>query len=136
MSFLSLGDHEYVSLVTRRRTGAPVPTPVWIVRDGDELLVWTRSDSGKVKRLRNDPRVTLAPCDVRGRVADAAPAAAGTARLLEDSAGLTRVRRAMARKYGWKFRLMDSGGAVLRLGRRPHTGIAVRPEPSADGPQP
>lgn len=126
MSSRPLGDHEYVSLATHRRSGTPVPTPVWAVRDGDELLVWTRSDSGKVKRLRNDPAVTVTPCDVRGNVADGAETVPGTARLLEDAAGLRRVRRAMAGKYGWKFRLVDSGGALLRLGKRPHTGIAVR----------
>lgn len=126
MSSRLLGDHEYVSLATHRRSGTPVPTPVWAVRDGDELLVWTRSDSGKVKRLRNDTHVTVTPCDVRGRIDDGAAAVPGTARLLEDAAGLRRVRRAMAGKYGWKFRLVDSGGALLRFGKRPHTGIAVR----------
>lgn len=129
-----LGDHEYVSLATRRRSGTPVPTPVWAVRDGAELLVWTRSDSGKVKRLRNDRRVTVTPCDVRGHVADGAETVAGTAHLLEDAAGLKRVRRALTGKYGWKFRLVDSGGALLRLGKRPHTGIAVRLADEPAGP--
>ncbi|EST37102.1 hypothetical protein N566_14845 [Streptomycetaceae bacterium MP113-05] len=126
MSSRPLGDHEYVSLATHRRDGTPVPTPVWAVPDGGELLVWTRSDSGKVKRLRNDVTVTVTPCDVRGRVADGAETVRGTARLLEDAAGLRRVRRVMTGKYGWKFRLIDTGGALLRLGKRPHTGIAVR----------
>ena len=58
----------YVSLTTFRRTGIPVSTPVWAAPDGDTLVVWTRADSGKVKRLRHTPRVTVAPCDVRGRV--------------------------------------------------------------------
>jgi uncharacterized protein len=126
MSSQPLGDHEYVSLTTLRRSGAGVPTPVWAAPDGDELLVWTRSDSGKVKRLRNDDRVTVTPCDVRGRTAEDARTVEGTARLLEDSAELRRVRRALADKYGWKFRLVDSGGTLLRLGKRPHTGIAIR----------
>ncbi|MDK1474735.1 PPOX class F420-dependent oxidoreductase [Streptomyces sp. 549] len=116
----------YVSLVTFRRDGTPAPTPVWGVPDGDELLVWTRSDSWKVKRLRRDARVTVTPCDARGRVAEGAEAAEGTGRLLEDRAGLARVRRAMARKYGWRFRIVDGGGALMRLGKRPHVGIAVK----------
>lgn len=126
MSSGSLGDHEYVSLATHRRTGTPVSTPVWAACEGAELLVWTRTDSGKVKRLRNDPRVTVTPCDVRGRVPDGARPVPGAARLLTDGEGLRRVRRALAGKYGWKFRLIDSGGALLRLGKRPHTGIAIR----------
>ena len=135
MSPTPLGDHEYVSLATHRRSGTPVPTPVWAARDGAELLVWTRSDSGKVKRLRNDPRVTVTPCDVRGRVTDGVQAVPGTARLIEDADGLRRVRRALAGKYGWKFRLIDSGGALLRLGKRPHTGIAVHLENEPAPPQ-
>ncbi|MFH8679630.1 PPOX class F420-dependent oxidoreductase [Streptomyces lydicus] len=115
----------YVSLVTYRRDGTPVATPVWAVADGDELLVWTRDDSWKVKRLRREGRVTVTPCDVRGRIAEGTPSVEGTGRLLEDAAGLGRVRRAMARKYGLRFRLLDGVGALVRGGRRPHVGISV-----------
>ncbi|MFE1766682.1 PPOX class F420-dependent oxidoreductase [Streptomyces angustmyceticus] len=115
----------YVSLVTYRRSGAPVATPVWAVAEGDELLVWTRDDSWKVKRLRNDARVTVTPCDVRGRIAEGVRAVEGTGRLLEGKDALGRVRRAMAGKYGLRFRLMDSVGALVRGGKRPHVGISV-----------
>lgn len=115
----------YVSLVTHRRNGTGVPTPVWAVADGDELLVWTREDSWKVRRLRRDQRVTVTACDVRGRTAEDAETVPGTARLLEEPDELARLRRAMRRKYGWQFRLLDSGGALLRRGRRPHVGVAV-----------
>ncbi|WP_435603919.1 PPOX class F420-dependent oxidoreductase [Streptomyces sp. bgisy130] len=115
----------YVSLVTFRRSGTPVATPVWAVAEGAELLVWTRDDSWKVKRLRHDPRVTVTPCDVRGRIAEGARTVEGTGRLLEGVAGLGRVRKAMARKYGLRFRLMDVVGALVRGGKRPHVGISV-----------
>ncbi|NLU68176.1 PPOX class F420-dependent oxidoreductase [Streptomyces sp. HNM0574] len=115
----------YVSLVTHRRDGTPRATPVWAAEDGGELIVWTREDSWKVKRLRRDPRVTVTPCDARGRTAPDAAPVAGTARLLERPGELARVRRALARSYGWQFRLLDSGGALFRRGRRPHVGIAV-----------
>lgn len=115
----------YVSLVTYRKSGAPVATPVWAVAEGDELLVWTRDDSWKVKRLRNDARVTVTPCDVRGRIAEGAQTVEGTGRLLEGKDELGRVRRAMAGKYGLRFRLMDSVGALVRGGKRPHVGISV-----------
>ncbi|QIY54355.1 PPOX class F420-dependent oxidoreductase [Streptomyces sp. RPA4-5] len=115
----------YVSLVTFRRNGTPVATPVWAVAEGAELLVWTRDDSWKVKRLRHDPRVTVTPCDVRGRIAEGARTVEGTGRLLEGAAGLGRVRKEMARKYGLRFRLMDVVGALVRGGKRPHVGISV-----------
>ncbi|WP_314173774.1 PPOX class F420-dependent oxidoreductase [Streptomyces winkii] len=120
-----IADSRYVSLTTFKRDGTPVATPVWAVEDDGELLVWTRDDSGKVKRVRNGARVTVTPCDARGRTATGAEPAEGTARLMTEDGALDRVRRAMARKYGWQFRLTDSGAALFRLGKRPHIGIAV-----------
>jgi uncharacterized protein len=120
-----ISESPYVSLVTFRRNGTGVPTPVWAVEDEGELLVWTRDDSGKAKRLRNGSRVTVTPCDARGRTAEGAEPAEGTARLMTEEGGLERVRKAMARKYGWRFRIVDSGGALFRLGKRPHVGVAV-----------
>ena len=45
-----------------------MPTPVWVVGDGDALAIWTVRDSGKVKRIRRDGTVLVGPCDVRGRL--------------------------------------------------------------------
>ncbi|MFF3425475.1 PPOX class F420-dependent oxidoreductase [Streptomyces sp. NPDC002602] len=125
MNLEELGRGKYVSLTTFRKDGTPVATPVWAVVDGGELYVWTRSDSWKVKRIRNSGRVTVSPCDVRGRVEEGAPALPGEARLL-DEAGLKRVRGLMMRKYTWQFWLVDVPAAVVRRGKRPHTAIAVK----------
>ncbi|WP_346622936.1 PPOX class F420-dependent oxidoreductase [Blastococcus montanus] len=108
----SLPDSEYVSLTTFRRTGAPVATPVWAAADGGSLVVWTPADSGKVKRLRHTSRVTVAPCDVRGRVTG--PAVEGTAAFV-DRAEWPSALAAMRRAYGLKFTL---GNAVSRLWHR------------------
>lgn len=115
---------KYISLTTFRKDGSGVATPVWFAVEGGELYVWTRSDSWKVKRLRRDSRVTVTPCDVRGRVADGAESVEGAARLVEGP-HLAKVRKLLARKYTWQFWLVDWPAAVVRLGRRPHTGIAV-----------
>ncbi|WP_326700839.1 PPOX class F420-dependent oxidoreductase [Streptomyces sp. NBC_01754] len=124
MTLQDFARSEYVSLTTYRKDGTPVATPVWAAADGDVLYVWTRSDSWKVRRLRNDSRVRVTVCDVRGRIAEGAPSAEGTARLL-DEAGTAAVRGVLARKYTWKFWLVDVPATVVRLGKRPHTGIAV-----------
>lgn len=116
----------YVRLVTHRRDGTGVPTPVWAAEDGGELLVWTLRDSGKVKRLRRDGRVTLTPCTVRGKTAEDATPVEAHATVLDGAAHLTRVRAAIAAKYGWQFRLFDLLGKVRRSGRTPHVGLAVR----------
>src|ERR1019366_656853 len=55
-----------LALPTFCRNGDPVTTPVWFAADGDRLLVWTEAGSGKVKRLRANPAVTIAPCSVSG----------------------------------------------------------------------
>ncbi|MFE2378585.1 PPOX class F420-dependent oxidoreductase [Streptomyces sp. NPDC059398] len=120
----ALARSKYVSLTTFRRDGTPVATPVWAAMDSGELFVWTRTDSWKVKRLRRDSRVRVAVCDVRGRVAEGAPSAEGVARLLGE-ADTRRVRRLLRAKYTWQFVLVDVPGAIVRLGKRPHTGIAV-----------
>ena len=58
----------YISLETFKRNGEGVKTPVWFAQDGDVLYVYTDADSWKVKRMRNNPRVRVAACTVRGRV--------------------------------------------------------------------
>ncbi|SFF15501.1 PPOX class F420-dependent oxidoreductase [Blastococcus tunisiensis] len=103
---------EYVSLTTFRRTGVPVATPVWAAPDGDSLVVWTRADSGKVKRLRHTSRVTVAPCDVRGRVLG--PAVEATAEFVpppDHPGALAALRHA----YGLRFTL---GNAISRAWHR------------------
>ncbi|MFF3244776.1 PPOX class F420-dependent oxidoreductase [Streptomyces sp. NPDC002870] len=114
----------YISLATFRKDGTGVATPVWFAVDGGELFVWTGSGSWKVKRLRNDSRVVVTVCDARGRIAEGAPSAEGTARLL-DAAGTGEIRKLLARKYTWQFWLVDWPATVVRRGKRPQTGIAV-----------
>ncbi len=63
-----LGRERFVSITTSRRDGTPVATPVWVVAFDDHLYVWTGSQTGKVKRIRNNPAVILAPCTRRGTV--------------------------------------------------------------------
>ncbi|WP_327352289.1 PPOX class F420-dependent oxidoreductase [Streptomyces sp. NBC_01304] len=121
----ALGRAQYISLTTHRKNGTGVATPVWVTRDGDELYVWTKTNTWKVKRIRNNPRVVVAACDVRGRIAPGAPSAEGTARLLPES-DLPRLRKLLSAKYKLKYWLIDWPAAIVRLGKRPHTGIAIR----------
>jgi hypothetical protein len=69
-AFAALGDEEFVSLSTFRRSGVRVSSPMWVARDADALVMFTPQASGKVKRLRNDPCVELRPCGRFGRVED------------------------------------------------------------------
>jgi PPOX class probable F420-dependent enzyme len=58
----------YLSLTSYRRDGSPVATPVWFVVDGERLLVQTDAQAGKVKRIRRNAEVTVAPCTATGRL--------------------------------------------------------------------
>lgn len=124
MDLDTLGGARYVSITTYRKDGTGAATPVWAAVEGGELLIWTGRDTWKVRRLRRDDRVLLAPCDMRGRVAEDAPRAAGTARILDGEA-LVRVRKALARKYTWQFWLTDVPARVFRRGKQPHVCLAV-----------
>ena len=59
---------KYASLVSFKRDGTPVATPLWFVVDGDRLLAITDAHSAKVKRIRRNPEVVVAPCKPDGRV--------------------------------------------------------------------
>jgi hypothetical protein len=124
--------HQYVSLTTFRRSGEPVATPVWVARDGDEVVVITLDGVGKVKRLAHTSRVELRPCDVRGRVAADAPVWHGKGQVVRDHERLLAVRRAMSAKYPMARlgnSLEDTFGRWMR--RKPRAGIRISLETAA-----
>jgi PPOX class probable F420-dependent enzyme len=75
MSSLStpFDDYQYISLATFKKDGTPVPTPVWCAPLDGNIVVFTLRETYKVKRLRNDPRVRVARCDVRGKGEEIVP---------------------------------------------------------------
>ena|SRR5690348_124867 len=93
-TFDSLRRESYVDLVTYRKSGAPVHTPVWFAEHDGKLYVMTRSDSGKAKRIRNNPRVEVAPSNIRGKRSGSGISA--TARLAGDP---DFARRLIREKY-------------------------------------
>ncbi|HYN16195.1 MAG TPA: PPOX class F420-dependent oxidoreductase [Terriglobales bacterium] len=91
-----LQGQKYISLATFRRNGQEVRTPVWFAEQAGKLYVMTRSDSGKYKRIRNNPQVRLAPCTARGKVIGGW--SDGQARILNpEEEGIAR--QALAGKY-------------------------------------
>ncbi|MEH1098586.1 PPOX class F420-dependent oxidoreductase [Micromonospora sp. CPCC 205561] len=122
-----LAAEKYILLTTFRKDGRAVPTPVWAVRDGDALAVWSAADAGKVKRIRRSGDVTVAPCDVRGRPHGEAIAARAT---LHGPAETRRVRELIKQKYRLVGRL-SLLGSRLRRGEGGTVGIRVA---LVDGP--
>ncbi|KDN75713.1 pyridoxamine 5-phosphate oxidase [Streptomyces olindensis] len=106
-----LATGKYLLITSYRRNGTPVATPVWVVRDGDALGVWTPADSWKVKRIRNRPDILVGPCDARGNpTGDQVPATAEIC----DAATTARYRELIARKYGLTGRLTLLGSRLRR----------------------
>ncbi|MFI6932091.1 PPOX class F420-dependent oxidoreductase [Streptomyces sp. NPDC050287] len=116
-----LGAGKYLLLTSFRRNGTPVATPVWVVRDGDTLGVWTAADSGKVTRIRARGDVLVWPCDMRGHpTGDQIPATAE----ITDAATVARYRQLIKREYGVVGRLTLLGSR-LRRGLDGTVGIRV-----------
>jgi len=84
----------YLSLTTYRRDGRPVATPVWFVQAEGRLLVVTDGNSGKVKRIRNNPAVRVALCTASGRIRSRLMS--GTAEVQTE---VTAAEQLIARKY-------------------------------------
>ncbi|NLE80450.1 MAG: PPOX class F420-dependent oxidoreductase [Rhodococcus sp.] len=116
---------KYVLLTTFRKDGSPVATPLWAAREGDRLLMWTVTDSYKVKRIRRNPRVTVAVCDLRGNP-QGEPVDAQAEILGPDETDVAR--DAIARKYGvlgW----ITMKGSLLRRGKTGTIGLSITPVP-------
>src|SRR5690349_24432778 len=106
-----LATEKYVLLTTFRRDGRAVPTPLWVVPDGAGLAFWTPAGTGKVKRIRNSGRVTVAACDFRGNVNGEAIEAAAR---VGDAGDRRRVGEGLKRKYGLVGRLSLLGSRLRR----------------------
>jgi uncharacterized protein len=114
----SFRNDQYVSLVTTRRNGSDVHTPVWFAVDNDKLYVFTAANAGKVKRIRANQKVSVAVCSMRGEVTG--PLVSGTALVLDESKG-TYVHGLLNRKYTWKkkiFEFVESVPSVLRIRKK------------------
>jgi PPOX class probable F420-dependent enzyme len=111
-SIAQIRDCKRSLLITYRRDGTPVPTPVWAAEADSRLYVRTERKAGKAKRLRNDPRLLVAPCTVRGAPLGAPLEA--TARMLppEDEPLAERV---LAARYGFGRAIFEWAMDVLRV---------------------
>ena len=86
----------YISLETFKKNGEGVKTPVWFVLHANAFYVYTEAESWKVKRVRNNPRVRVAVCSMRGDIKS--PWLDGTASLIEGDERLA-ADKLLDRKY-------------------------------------
>ena len=114
---------QYVALTTYRLDGRAVVTPVWAAEREGRLLIFSNPAAGKMKRLRNSPRASVAPCTWNGTLTGAPLTA--TARILATDE-LGGMWSALVKKYGLQavvFRLYDRVRGLLRM--RVSAGIEV-----------
>lgn len=129
----ALGAQPFVDLVTFRRNGSPVHTPVWVSTDGTELFVSTFGDSGKVARAREQALVAVAACDGPGNLLPGAQYVAGRAVVLARSEFRPGVRAHRA-KYGRHFSIMWPARWLFRVAGHPRVWLLVRLTPEVGLP--
>ena len=119
---LHLAGEKYINLETYRKDGRGVRTPVWFVEsssgDGSILYVRTSDDTGKYKRIRNNPSVQIAPCDMRGSVKG--KWVKGEARIASEEAKL-KAFKMLEKKYGIIYKMTQ----IFMSGKN-YVAIAIR----------
>jgi PPOX class probable F420-dependent enzyme len=124
-AFAALGDEQFLSLTTFRRSGERVSTPMWVGQDGDGLIMFTPQASGKVKRLRNSLRVELRPCNRFGRVKDGVGLVVGMAEVLTDEDSRKRATGIIRRKYGLGYRVVMGIERLMKFGQEKRVTLRI-----------
>ena len=111
---------QYLSIESFRKDGRGVRTPVWFAEGDGVYYVYTLADSYKIKRIRNNPRIRIAPCDARGGVTGDCIEAPAT---ILDENGDRRAHELLNAKYGLIKRAMD---VISKLRQNKRAAIAIR----------
>ena len=110
----------YLNLESVKRDGTPVQTPVWFAKEHGILYIYTLANAGKVKRIRRNSRIRLAPCTMRGTVIGPWVEAEAT---IVDATTAAQGHALLRQKYGW---LKEIGDVFSRLLHRKRVVIAMR----------
>lgn len=129
MGLAAFRDHKYLSLETFKKSGEGVKTPVWfaadpardLAGDGAAIYIYTIGNTGKVKRIRNNGRVKIAPCTMRGELlGEWVNARAEIVTGEEATSGMELLNR---KYFPWKQLL----GLFALLSRRERVVMRIRP---------
>ncbi|MCX6016321.1 MAG: PPOX class F420-dependent oxidoreductase [Chloroflexales bacterium] len=117
MAFENLQSQQFMNLITYRKSGQTVRTPVWFVQEEACLYVMTGKDAGKIKRIRNNPTIVVEPSDRTGK--SLGPELAAQAHLITDPVIAAHASSLLNKKYGFMKRIFDfmamfSGGLKNR----------------------
>lgn len=127
MSFPSeIADAEYISLVTFRKSGKEIPTPVWHAEHNGALYAFSEGKAGKVKRLRNSPRSKVATCTYNGTLTGEWMDTQGF--IVDDPSEIAAAYKALGNKYGLKVKIFNFFSKLA--GKYPKRAM-LRIEPAA-----
>jgi uncharacterized protein len=121
----ALAAQKFVSLTTYKKNGDAVATPMWVGRDGDHLFVWTPADSAKIKRVCNNPKVTLVPCGRFGKPNNDAEPVAGTAEVITEPATVRRLAEVIRYKYGLEYWVVTLIERLAARGEKPRAILRI-----------
>jgi len=129
MGFAAFAGHKYLNLETFKKNGEGVKTPVWFAADPSasldsseaKLYVYTIGVSGKVKRIRNNNRVRIAPCNARGSLLG--PWVDARAEIVTGTEADLGMQLLNKKYVPWKQLL----GFFARFRPRPRTVFLIRP---------
>ena len=127
--FAAFSGHKYLSLETYKKSGEAVRTPVWFAADpaapldssAAKIFIYTIGDTPKVKRIRNNPRVKISPCDMRGKILG--PWVDARAEIVTGEEAARGMRLLNEKYFPWKQML----GFFALFSRRERIVIALHP---------
>ncbi|NDB32619.1 MAG: PPOX class F420-dependent oxidoreductase [Nitrososphaeria archaeon] len=102
-SLAILEKYKYINLETYKKNGQAVQTPVWFMISDNTILVQTMNTTGKIKRIRNNQKIRIMPCGIRGE--PKGEWIEGTAKLADD-AKIQEIARLRVKKYGFKAKML------------------------------
>src|SRR6266566_6400515 len=115
-----LRGRRYCVVVTYRKSGEAVPSPVWFGLGDGKLYLHTGETFAKTKRIRRNPEVRVAPSSFRGR--PLGPPFVGRARVVDPPEEADAERHIQA-NYGWIRRL------YYRLSGQEAVGVYIEVTP-------
>ena len=111
---------KYLNLESVKRDGTPVQTPVWFAEEEGVLYVYTLANAWKVKRVRRNSHIRIAPCTMHGTVIGPWVKAEAT---IMDATTAAHGHALLRHKYGW---MKGIGDLFSRLLHRERVVIAIR----------
>jgi len=116
-----LENEKYINLETYRKNGKTVHTPVWFVISDDLIQVITREKTGKVNRLKNNPKVKFAKCGFKGELKG--DWHSGVSKFFDDDQ-VQKILKLRKKKYGFFSTFI----AALSKSKGDYVGFSITPE--------